>query len=89
MYPTFMGPFLILYFMGPFEYSIFYQHVHIYLPEVMSPLKLTAENTLSQLCSYFLDVNMSTTDKDSQDCTMDLSQVEITDVSLKLVVYYV
>ena len=63
--------------------------MHIYLPEVTSPLKLTAEHILSQLCSYFLDVKMSTTDKDSQDCTMDLSQVEITDVSLKFVVYCV
>ena len=63
--------------------------MHVYLPEVTSPLKLTAEHILSQLCSYFLDVKMSTADKDSQDCTMDLSQVEITDVSLKFVVYYV
>ena len=54
-----------------------------------SLLKLTAENILGQLCSYFLDVKMSTADKDSQDCTMDLSQVEITDVSLKFVVYCV
>ena len=84
-----MGPFITLYFMGPVEYSIIYQHVHIYWPEVTSSLKLTAENIQSQLCSYFLDVNMSTTDKDSQDCTMDLSQVEITDVSLRFMVYYV
>ena len=63
--------------------------MHVYLPEVTSPLKLTAEHILSQLCSNFLDVKMSTADKDSQDCTMDLSQVEITDVSLRFVVYYV
>ena len=58
--------------------------MHIELPEVTSPLDLTAKDILSQLCSHSLDVKMSATNKDSQDCTMDLSQVEITDVSFKI-----
>ena len=32
---------------------------------------------------------MSAADKDSQDCTMDLSQVEITNVSLNFGLLYV
>ena len=84
--------------MGPLSYCVSWVPLNvpefinvyiIYLPEVTSLLKITAEHFLCQLCSYFLDVKMSTTDKDSQDCTMDLSQVEITDVSLRFVVYYV
>ena len=53
------------------------------LPEVTSSLELTAKDSPSQLCSHSLDEKMSTTNKDSQDCNMDLSQVEITDVSVK------
>ena len=56
------------------------------LPEVTSLPILTTKNVISQLCSCFMGLNMSTTEKDSQDCTMDLSQVEITDVSLKFMV---
>ena len=81
--------------MGPLSYCVSWVSLNfpefinvctIYLPEVTSLLNLTAKYVLSQLCSNFMGLNMSTTEKDSQDCTMDLSQVEITDVSLKFMV---
>ena len=53
----------------------------IYLPEVTSLLNFTAECVLSQLCSCFMGLNMSHTEKDSLESNMDLNQVEVTDVS--------
>ena len=47
------------------------------MPDVTSPLNLTAENILIQLFSNFIDVKMSTPNEGSQDCTMDLSLVSL------------
>ena len=78
-----MGPLSYCVSWVPLNFPEFINVCIIYLPEVTSLLTLTAKYVLSQLCSCFMGLNMSTTEKDSQNCTMDLSQVEITDVSLK------
>ena len=81
-----MGPLSSCVSWVPLNFPAFINVCISCLPEVTSLPILTTKNVISQLCSCFMGLNMSTTEKDSQDCTMDLSQVEITDVSLKFMV---
>ena len=52
-----------------------------YLPEVTSPLNFIDKYEISQLCACFMGLTMSHAERESLENTMDLNQVEVTDVS--------